>query len=177
MVMTNSTGNEIVGTVNHMKKKGTLWVVIFGLVAGLILLIMGGGDFFGGDDEDTQNESEVRGIDAFEYKAYLQEEIRDMCKSFMGADSVYVSVRVGGSGEKVYAKDKQYSSSGEREEYVIIGSGSGAKPLYLGESLPEILGIGVIVKGNNLSGKKSSLEAMLASAYGVPQNRVWVEIN
>ena len=176
--MTGSAGSEIVGTVSHMKKKGTLWVVIFGLIAGLILLIMGGGGFFSGDGDGGDEEvddSEV--VDAFEYKSYLEGEIREVCRNLCGTSEVYVCVRVGGSGERVYAKDKQYSSGGEREEYVIIGSGSNAKPLYLGESLPEILGIGVVIKGNNLAGKKSSLEAMLSSAYGVPQNRVWVEIN
>ena len=176
--MTGSAGSEIVGTVSHMKKKGTLWVVIFGLIAGLILLIMGGGGFFSGDGDGGDEEvddSEV--VDAFEYKSYLEGEIREVCRNFCSTNEVYVCVRVGGSGERVYAKDKQYSSGGEREEYVIIGSGSNAKPLYLGESLPEILGIGVVIKGNNLAGKKSSLEAMLSSAYGVPQNRVWVEIN
>ena len=137
--MTGSAGSEIVGTVSHMKKKGTLWVVIFGLIAGLILLIMGGGGFFSGDGDGGDEEvddSEV--VDAFEYKSYLEGEIREVCRNLCGTNEVYVCVRVGGSGERVYAKDKQYSSGGEREEYVIIGSGSNAKPLYLGESLPII---------------------------------------
>lgn len=176
--MTGSAGSELVGTVSHMKKKGTLWVVIFGLIAGLILLIMGGGTFFGEDVDDSAEESHDGDVvDAFEYKAYLENEIKEICKKNCAASDVYVCVRVGGSGKRVYATDKQYSGGSEREEYVIIGSGSGARPLYLGESLPEILGIGVVIRGNNAQGKKSSLEALLSSAYGVPQNRVWVEIN
>ena len=175
--MTEKTGSEILGTVNHMKKKGTFWVVVFGLIAGLILLIMGGGDLFSGERENDVEESVENEIDALEYKAYIESEIREICKSISGVDEAYVCVRIDGSAEKVYATDKQYGSGSEREEYVIIGSGSNARPLYLGESLPEIIGIGVILKGNNVAGKKSSLEAMLSAAYGVPQNRVWVEIN
>lgn len=175
--MTEKTGSEIVGTVNYMKKKGTFWVVAFGLIAGLILLIMGGGGLFENDSKEESDESIEDEISAFEYKAYIEEEIRRICKSVSGVDEVYVCVRLKGGAGRVYATDKQYGSGGEREEYVIIGSGSGAKPLYLYQSLPEILGIGVIIKGNNVSGKKSSIEAMLSAAYGVPQNKVWVEIN
>ena len=171
------SGSEIAGTVEHMKKNGIFGVVIFGLIGGLILLLMGAGSFFGKDDEISSDEHIIEDIDAMEYKKQIEGEIRDMCKSFMGVDNVYVCVRVDGSGERVYAKDKQYSSGTDREEYVIIGSGSGAYPLYLGQDLPEILGIGVIIKGNNVSGGKSRLEALISSAYGVPQNRVCVEIN
>ena len=171
------SGSEIAGTVEHMKKNGVFGIVIFGLIAGLILLLMGAGSLFNKDDEISSDDSITEDIDAMEYKNQIESEIRDMCKSFMGADSVYVCVRVDGSGERVYAKDKQYSSGSDREEYVIIGSGSSAYPLYLGQDLPEILGIGVIIKGNNVSGGKSRLEALIAAAYGVPQNRVCVEIN
>ena len=171
------SGSEIAGTVEHMKKNGVFGIVIFGLIAGLILLLMGAGSLFNKDDEISSDDSITEDIDAMEYKNQIESEIRDMCKSFMGADSVYVCVRVDGSGERVYAKDKQYSSGSDREDYVIIGSGSSAYPLYLGQDLPEILGIGVIIKGNNVSGGKSRLEALIAAAYGVPQNRVCVEIN
>ena len=75
-----NTGSEIIGTVNHMKKSGTFWVVMFGLIAGLILLIIGGGSFFDGDDnDDGVSSEEIADIDAFEYKAMLEGEIVNMC--------------------------------------------------------------------------------------------------
>lgn len=173
-----NTGSEIIGTVNHMKKNGTFWVVMFGLIAGLILLIIGGGSFFDGDDnDDGVSSEEIADIDAFEYKAMLEGEIVNMCKGFSGVDGAYAFVRVGGGGERIYATDKQYSNGGEREEYVIIGSGSSSHPLYLGQSLPEILGIGVIVWGDSNKISKSAIESMLSSAYGVAQNKVCVQIN
>lgn len=175
--MSQKTGSELVGTVSHMKKNGTFWVMIFGLVAGFILLILGGGSFWGKEESQNNSAQDTYTLDALEYKAALEGEIRNICIELAGVSDALVCVRVNSGGEKMYAKNTQNINGADREEYVIIGSGSNAEPLYLGEKLPDICGIGVILKGNNISSYKSQLEAMLSAAYGVPQNKVYVQIN
>lgn len=170
-----AASSEMMGTVKHMKKNGVFYIVIFCVIAGLILLFMGGGGYFDEKKEDVSESKEK--IDMFEYKSFLEGEIKKLCLEFSGVTDAYVIVKLHDSGEDVYAKDKQYSNGSEREEYVIIGSGSSGKPIYLYSELPKISGIGVILKGNNIGYIKSSLEGMLSSSYGIAQNKVWVEIN
>lgn len=175
--MSQKTGSELVGTVNHMKKNGTFFVVIFGLIAGLILLILGGGSFFDKDDSKNDSSEDVSEIDALEYKAKIESEIKSLCMQLSGVSNAFVCVRVNSGGEKIYATNTQNVSGADREEYVIIGNGSNAEPLYLGEKLPDICGIGVILKGNNISSYKNQLEAMLSAAYSIPLTKVYVQIN
>ena len=175
--MSQKRGGEIVGTVNHMKKNGTFYVVIFGLIAGLILLILGGGDFFDKEDTEIQSYDSINKIDTFEYQAKIESEIKNMCLQLSGVSDAYVCVRVDGGAERIYAKNTQKISGSDKEEYVIIGSGSNAEPLYIGDKLPEICGIGVILKGNNVSSYKNQLEALLSAAYSIPLTKVYVQIN
>lgn len=175
--MSQKTGSEIVGTVNHMKKNGTFFVVIFGLIAGLILLIMGGGSFFDGEEENNDVNADIGNTDALEYKTETENEIKSLCMQLSGVSDAFVCVRVNSGGEKIYATNTQSINGADREEYVIIGSGSNAEPLYLGQKLPEICGIGVILKGNNISSYKNQLEAMLSAAYSIPLTKVYVQIN
>lgn len=175
--MPQRTGKEIMGTVDHMKKNGTFWIVIFGLLAGLIMLFIGSGSFFEHDGEKQEASDTDIEVDAYTYKASLEGEIGAMCKKLSGVNDVFVCVSIGSTCERIYATDKQRVSGIDREEYVIIGSGSDARPLYIGQRMPEISGIGVILTGNNISGLKSQLESMISSSYGVPMNKVWVQIN
>lgn len=175
--MPQRTGKEIIGTVDHMKKNGTFWLVIFGLFAGLIMIFIGSGSFFERDDENQETSDIDYEMDAYTYKASVESEISAMCRKLSGVNDVFVCVSISGTCERIYATDKQKSSGNDREEYVIIGSGSDARPLYIGQKMPDISGIGVILTGNNISGLKSQLESMLSSSYGVPMNKVWVQIN
>lgn len=175
--MSQKTGSEIIGTVNHMKKNGTFFVVIFGLIAGFILLVLGKGSLFDKDDIQNDTAENISRTDVFEYKSRIQDEIKELCLQLSGVSDAFVCVRINGGGEIVYATNTQNTNGTDREEYVIIGSGSNAEPLYLGERLPEICGIGVILTGNNISSYKNQLEAMLSAAYSVPLTKVYVQIN
>lgn len=175
--MSQKTGSELVGTINHMKKNGTFLVVIFGLLAGLILLILGGGGLFEKEDAKSVTDDDSSSDRALQYKSKIEGEIKELCMQLSGVSDAFVCVRIDSGGERIYATNTQNISGAEREEYVIIGSGSNAEPLYLGERLPDVCGIGVILKGNNISSYKNQLEAMLSAAYSIPLTKVYVQIN
>jgi hypothetical protein len=57
---------------------------------------------------------------------------------------------------------------------VIIGSGSSAHALYLGESLPKLSGIGVVCNTGGSTEKRNELLLLLSNAYGLPMTRIYV---
>ena len=158
-----------------MKSKGTLKVVIIGFALGAILLIIGSVAFTGKGEDESENEiGEIRPYTSFvEYKSTLKEEIECACLRIEGVRSAHAVIFFDGAGESKYAQNTQ-SGSQEKNEYVIIGSGSNSHALYLGESLPPISGIGVVCDTGGSDGVKNEIAALLSAAYGLPLTRVYV---
>ena len=170
----SENSNEIIGTVNYMKKKGSLKVVLIGFVVGIALLLLGSFAFGDKENRDNNEGTERSGYAEFsEYKEAIKLEIETACLKVSGVRSAYAIVSFDGIGESVYAQNSQ-SGTTDKTEYVIIGSGSGSHALYLGESLPNLVGIGVVCETDGRESVKSELAAMLASAYGLPLTRVRV---
>ena len=167
-------GGEIVGAMHFMKKKGTLKIVVLGFVVGIALLLVG--SFAFGEKESAESES-ANSTDLYatfaEYKETLRREIEEACLRVKGVQSVHAVLYFDGLSESIYAQNIQ-SGNTKKEEYVIIGSGSNSHALYLGESLPSLVGIGVICETGNSDGVKNEVAALLSSAYGLPLTRVYV---
>lgn len=167
---------DIVGTVSHMKKKGTFKILIIVLAVGALLFIIGG--FLTADNEkdsDGIDDEKAELIGFFEYKELLEGEIESLCLGVYGVKSAKAAVFFEDVGGSVYAKN-EHSSSGDtlKSEYVIIGSGSNAHALYLGESLPKLSGIGVVCDTDMDEGKRLEILSLLSSAYGLPMTRIYV---
>ena len=177
--MTQSNGTrDVVGTVAHMKKNGSFKYLLIALCAGALLFLVG--SFVLGDGEDDtkkdaeQTQNELIGF--FEYKKLLEEEIEGLCMGVSGVRQVSVVVFFSDVGGSLYAQNSQSggTTGNQKSEYVIIGSGSNAHALYLGESLPKLSGIGVVCDtGGNLT-KRNEILALLSAAYGIPMTRIYV---
>ena len=166
--------NEIVGTVNYMKKKGSLKVVIIGCIVGVALLLAGNFAFNDKETDASEQNTDRGGYAEFlEYKESVRNEIESACLTVRGVRSAHAIVYFDGIGESVYAQNIQ-SGNTDKKEYVIIGSGSGAHALYLGESLPRIVGIGVVCETGGSDSVKNEVAAMLSAAYGLPLTRVHI---
>ena len=173
--MAEGKQSEIIGTINHMKKKGSLKYLLVALTIGFLLLIIGGAGVFDKDDEKTDGEvSDSNKYESFyEYKKTLEMEVSAVCESVSGVQNVHVVVFFDGVGESIYAQNSQ-SGSSTKSEYVIIGSGSSSHALYLGEALPKLSGIGVVCKTGGRADVRSELCALLASTYGLSLTRIYV---
>ena len=166
--------SDLAGALGHMKKKGAIWVVIIGFVIGAVLLTVG--SFVFGDKESEAGDEvrESEGYASFyEYKESLRREIEETCLCVKGVKSVHAVVFFDGVGESKYAQNYQ-SGSSEKSEYVIIGSGSSSHALYLGESLPQLSGIGIVCDTGGSEALKNEIAALLSAAYGLPLTRVYV---
>ena len=172
----NNDARDIVGTVSHMKKRGTLKILLIALIAGAILLIIG--SFVVADDKEHESSIDSERdelIGFFEYKSLLEEEIEGICATVSGVRSVSAVVFFSDVGGSLYAQNTQSgNSSSQKNEYVIIGSGSNAHALYLGESLPRLSGIGVVCDTGGDVSKQNELVSLLSAAYGLPMTRIYV---
>ena len=168
--------NKIAPVISQMKKGGKLWVIVALLGVGAALLFLGNSDTFRAAREADESCVHEEKLNIDDYELALEDDIEGFCKRFYGVESSAVSVRLAGSTQSIYATDSQTGSAADRDEYVIIGSGSNAHPIYLGERSPEILGIGIILTGRNILISKNEAEALISAAYGVPLSRIYIKI-
>ena len=166
---------EMSGALRHMRKSGALWIVICAFVVGIIMLIIGSGASKKNQEEEPYDEHKYN-TESFEtYKQTLASSITASCERLIGAENIYVLLDFESSGEIIYAQNSNTSSDGDRkEEYVIVGSGSNAEALYLGQKFPVLSGIGIICPSGVSQVKKDEISALLSSAYGLPLTRIYV---
>lgn len=166
---------EVSGAIKHMKKNGALWIVIFAFAAGIIMLIIGA-NFKSDDKGNDISDSYAYDEKSFEaYKNELEQNIYGICKKVSGGMEAHILLDFKTSGEIIYAKNSNVSSDGDRrDEYVIVGSGTGAQALYLGQNFPELSGIGVVFSSSASQRIKDEISSLLAAAYGLPLTRIYV---
>lgn len=173
----NNEARDVMGTVAHMKKNGTLKLLIIALSVGIVLLIVGS-FIFPDEQKPSADISDTEGtklIGFFEYKDMLEGEIESICLGVSGVKKVKAVVFFSEVGGSLYAQNTQSGGAGsDKNEYVIIGSGSNAHALYLGESLPTLSGIGVVCDTGGDITKRNEILALLSSAYGLPMTRIYV---
>ncbi|MBQ8408788.1 MAG: hypothetical protein IJY39_07990 [Clostridia bacterium] len=167
--------NEVAGAVHHMKKNGMLKLIIIGFAVGIALLLIGSfglsekeGEQAGGDVE-----AQDRQVVFLQYKETVRREVEDVCRSVSGVKNATAVVFFDGLGGSIYAQNTQ-SGSTDKCEYVIIGSGSNSHALYIGESLPQLSGIGVVCDTGGSASVRNEIAALLSATYGLPLTRVYV---
>lgn len=147
------------------------WLILLGAVVGILLLLFGNGL----SKQEESNEASALSPSAVEvlesYREKLEEEIRSLCESVNGVGAVTVVLTLSGGFTNVYATEEAQNGG---EQYVIVGSGSGAAALLLSQSAPEICGIGIVCRGGTNAGVRQELIALLSAAYHVPANRIYV---
>ncbi len=104
------------------------------------------------------------------YQDYLEERIKTLCESVSGVRNVTVVVTLSSTFESVYATEWPDGN----EEYVILGSGSSASPIYLSRSAPEIAGIGIVCSGGANDNVRRELISLLSATFHISSNRIYI---
>ena len=175
----NNAAKDMAGTFSHMKKNGTLRILIIVLVIGVVLFTVGSiimnDDEGKNDDGSAKTEEGEKLIGFFEYKTLIEEEVERLCQGVSGVKSASAIAFFDNVGGSIYAQNVQSGGAqSQKSEYVIIGSGSNSHALYLGESLPDLSGIGVVCNTGGDINKRNELCALLSAAYGIPMTRIYV---
>ena len=145
-------------------------LILLGAAVGIFLLLFGDRLFQSTSKEADEPQPLTSQEELEAYQAYLEGRVKALCESVRGVDCVTVTVTLSGNFEDVYATETVDGN----EEYVIVGSGSNARALYLTRLAPEIAGIGVVCRGGGGSDIQRELSALLSATFRVPTNRIYI---
>ena len=135
-----------------------------------ILLILFGSSTKTAEKTSTETPYSTSTDELVIYQDYLEKRIKTLCESVSGVGNVTVVVTLSGSFESVYATEWPDGN----EEYVILGSGSSASPIYLSRSAPEIAGIGIVCSGGANDHIRRELIALLSATFHISSNRIYI---
>ena len=135
-----------------------------------ILLILFGSSTKTAEKTSTETPYSTSTDELVIYQDYLEKRIKTLCESVSGVRNVTVVVTLSGSFESVYATEWPDGN----EEYVILGSGSSAAPIYLSRSAPEIAGIGIVCSGGANDNVRRELISLLSATFHISSNRIYI---
>ncbi|MBQ8432208.1 MAG: hypothetical protein IJX28_04925 [Clostridia bacterium] len=148
-----------------------LWLLLPLLGLGVLLLVWGNGSS-NSVAEATTTPYVVEEDELILYQTYLEGRIRALCSSVAGVGEVTAVVTLEGGFTSHYATEQK--SNGQ--EYVILGSGTGATALFLSRTAPGIAGIGIVCHGGASPEVRGELIALLSAAFDVPSNHIYVTL-
>ena len=154
-----------------IKEKGRLRLYLL-LGCGVlgILLIVFGSSGKKAEQSNVETPYSTAEDELIIYQDYLEERIKTLCESVSGVRNVTVVVTLSGTFESVYATEWPDGN----EEYVILGSGSSASPIYLSRSAPEIAGIGIVCSGGANDNVRRELISLLSATFHISSNRIYI---
>ena len=155
----------------NLKENGRLRLYLLlgcGLL-GVLLILFGSGEKKA-QDSPTESPYSTSTDELVIYQDYLEARIKKLCESVSGVRNVTVVVTLSGSFESVYATEWPDGN----EEYVILGSGSSASPIYLSRSAPEIAGIGIVCSGGSNDTIRRELISLLSATFHISSNRIYI---
>lgn len=148
-----------------------IWLIVVGALCGVLLLAFGSGLGTGSGKTDEPADTGSPEEELAAYRTALEQDVRALCESVDGVGNVTVALSLAGGFREVYATEAARDGG---EQYVIVGSGSGAAALRLSRDAPEISGIGIVCRGGMSAGIRQELTALLSAAYHVPSNRIYI---
>lgn len=160
-----------------MKRTGKPAVLVAVVLLGVLLLVGGNLRFWEKDEEKNPSDAPAVGVvtrTTEEYRADLEARMEAICARVTGVGAVDVIVTLEGGYEYVYATDKKVTVGGESTSYITVGSGDDESLVYLTERLPAIVGIGVVCTGGMDPTVRREVTALLAAAFGVGSNKIYV---
>ncbi len=145
------------------------------IVGGIgILMIL----LFGGGISSAESEGKSDSIDILAYAQELEGKIKKLCESCDGVSHVTVLLTLEGGFEYEYAQnveiDKNAYGEERREEYLVVGQGSGAHCVVLRQKIPEIAGVGIVCRGGNDDAIRGELITLISSALHIGANKIYI---
>lgn len=145
-----------------IKKKGKLWIIILGVVAGVLLLLIGNGT----NEQKQPERNEAKALE--EYSQSVEKKIHEICSKVKGVSDVSVAISFDCGFEYVYAQNE------DKGDLVLIGSGSSKSAVKVTEKPPTIGGIGIVCRGGGDPTIQNKLIKLLSAAFNVSSNKIYI---
>ncbi len=157
------------GLFDYVRAKGKLWLLVGGVIAGVLLLLLGNGfgEQSGSGAAVTEKATLEDAADLAAYQKELEGELEAICESVAGVSQADVMVTLGSGCRVIYATD-------EKGEVETTGTGSAQQPVYRTVQPPTVEGVGVVCKGGNDPRVQQTLTDLISTALGITSNRVCV---
>lgn len=116
--------------------------------------------------------------DLIAYTEMLESKIKRLCEACDGVSLVTVAVMLDGGFEYEYAKNTEYGKNSygdeRREEYLVIGQGSGERCVIIRRRLPEISGVGIVCRGGESDIIRERLVGLISSTLNIGANKIYI---
>lgn len=129
---------------------------------GIILLFIPVNNKADTTDEDAKNISF--------YTEELENKITALLLKVDGINDATVLITLENTGQQILAENTSTSS----KEYVIINNGEADEGIKITDIYPEVRGVAVVCTNGNDAAVKEKITSLLASALGIPTNRITV---
>ena len=148
-------------------KKIYLFAIL--IFVGVLLLAFGGGK-----KEDTVKNDGIENLDPDRYADQVAEQVEALCNKIDGVSGAYAVVTLKGGYQAIYATDSQISNNTNKNQIVIVGSGSDEQAIITGYRYPEIAGIGVVCRGGDGYAAKNKIVTLISSTFNLNTNKIFV---
>ena len=152
------------------KSRKKILLILIGAATGILLLLIGSGWFSTSKSSAPAAATRTAEEELEDYRTALEKRVSSLCASVSGVGDVHVAITLAGGFETIYATEVRNGA----EVYATVGSGSGAEALVISRNPPAIAGIGVVCRGGDDPAIRNELTALLASAFRVPSNRIYI---
>lgn len=157
-----------VGVVGYLKSKGRLWLLVGGVVAGVLLLLLGGmGASEGATKTAEKEETAQAAAELAAYEAALETELEALCESVSGVSHVEVMVSLGSGHRVIYVTD-------DKGQVATTGNGSSESPIYRTLQPPTVEGVGIVCRGGQNPAVQQILTELISTTLNIPSNRVYI---
>ena len=157
-------------TIFDFLKSKKIYLLSVLLLVGIMILVLGKNG-----NNDTENvKGGIEELDPSQYSEMLEERIEELCNRVDGVSGTHAVVTLKGGYQAIYAHDSQSGSTTNKNQTVIIGSGSAEKAILEGYSYPEIAGIGIVCNGGDSYEVKNKIVSLISSAFDISANKIFV---
>lgn len=155
------------------KGKKTVFLLLIGVIAGIILIFIGNGekDAEKSTSPDLSGQIEVTN----EYIKNLELRVSQILSKMDGISDVSVIITADSCAETVYAQNGRYDGGSLTEkEYVIVDRGDSDEPIVVKLIYPKIRGVAVVCYGGSNPINQEKISKLLSSLFDIAQNQVYV---
>ncbi len=159
------------GFLDKMKQSKGTWLLVIGVIAGLLLVFVGNGE------ESTATPVEDLTASGFsetdDYITTLELRVSRLLEAMDGVSGVSVILLPDITGETVYAQNGRYEGGTMTEREYVFTDKDG-KPMVVRLVYPKLRGIAVVCRGGSNPITQEKIISLLCALFDLSSGKVYV---